>query len=139
MNNGKLNNRVLFINSLDTIVLGLLLALGISIIYVIFVQCFPRVINFVVPYLSLVVIFALSVCLFLYYWDAPGKTAVAIILLIGFLFVLLGLIRNRQSIPMNGVFLNSAANMLRSDKCSTFGYIPLFVAFLVGFIFIILM
>jgi hypothetical protein len=139
MDNGKLNNRVLFINSLDTIALGLLLALGISIIYVIFVQCFPRVMNFVVPYLSLVVIFALSVCLFLYYWDAPGKTAVGIILLIGFLVVLLGLIRNRQSFPMNGVFLNSATNMLRFDKCSTFGYIPLFIAFLVGFIIIILM
>jgi hypothetical protein len=139
MDNGKLDNRVLFINSLDTIVSGLFLALVISIIYVIFVQCFPRVMNFVVPYLSLVVLFALSVCLFLYYWDAPGKTAVAITLLIGFLVVLLGLIRNRHSLPMNGVFLNSATNMLRFDKCLTFAYIPLFIAFLVGFIFIILM
>jgi hypothetical protein len=139
MENANLKMRVLFINSLDTIVLAMLVALGISIIYVILVQCFPYVMNRIVPFLALAVILALSICLFLYYWDAPAKTAIAIVLLVGFLVVFLGLIRNRRSIPMNGVFLSSATKMLRSDKCGSFGYIPLFIAFLTGFILIIVM
>ena len=139
MENANLKMRVLFINSLDTIVLAMLLALGISIIYVILVQCFPYFMNRIVPFLALAVILALSICLFLYYWDAPGKTAIAIVLLVAFLVVFLGLIRNRRSIPMNGVCLNTATKMLRSDKCGSFGYIPLFIAFLTGFILIIVM
>lgn len=139
MENANIKQRMLFINSLDTIVLSMLLSLGFSVLFCVLVQCFPKAMNWAVPFLALAVILALSICLFAYFWEAPGKTIIAIVLLVSFLVILFGLIRNRYSVRMNGVFLHNATKMLGTSKRGTFAYIPFFLAFLIGFIFLIML
>jgi len=95
--------------------------------------------NIAVPILSLLVILALAICMFTYYADASGKIPIAIILLVAFIIIALGLFRNRNSVRMNGVWMTKATQMLRSAKCGAFLYIPLFIGFLTGFIFLIIL
>lgn len=95
--------------------------------------------NIAVPILSLLVILALAICMFTYYSDASGKIPIAIILLVTFLVIAIGVFRNRNSIRMNGVWMTKATDMLAHAKCGTFIFIPLFIAFLVGFIFLIIL
>jgi hypothetical protein len=120
-------------------VLSMILSISISVLYVVLVQCFPKAMNIAVPILSLLVILALAICMFTYYADASGKIPIAIILLVAFIIIALGLFRNRNSVRMNGVWMTKATQMLRSAKCGAFLYIPLFIGFLIGFIFLIIL
>lgn len=117
----------------------MILAIGISILYLVLVQCFPKAMNIAVPILSLLTILALAICMFTYYSDAAGKIPIAIVLLVAFLVIALGLFRNRNSVRMNGVWMTKATQMLASAKCGAFLYIPLFIGFLTGFIFLIIL
>lgn len=139
ISNSHLEYRFIFINSLDTIVLSMILSVALSILYLVLVQCFPKAMNIVVPILALLVILALAICMFTYYSDVPARIPIALVLLAAFLIIACGLFRNRNSVRMNGVWMAKAAQMLASAKCGTFFYIPLFIAFLTGFIFLIIM
>jgi hypothetical protein len=127
-----------FLNTLDIIALSILFAFGLSLIFMIMVQCCPKVMNKAVIILGCVVILALSICLFFYYWSDTGKWIIASLLLVLFFIIALSSCKNRRALNMNGVFMDAAATMLGKSKCCTFFYIPLFLAFLVGFIFMII-
>lgn len=53
-------------NSLDTIVLGMIISAGISIIYLILVQLFPKIMNWGVIFGAMVLTLALAICMFTY-------------------------------------------------------------------------
>lgn len=127
-----------FLNSLDTIVLSMILAISFSLLYVVLVQCFPKFMNIAVIVLATLVILALAICVFTYQYNANGKILVGILLCILFFIILLSSCKNRKSVTINGVFLDHASRMLGTSKCMTFFYIPLFILFLVGFIFLII-
>jgi hypothetical protein len=76
--------------------------------------------------------------MFFYYWTDTGKWVLASLLLVLFLIIALSSCKNRRALNMNGVFMESAANMLSKSKCCTFVYIPIFLALLTGFIFLLI-
>jgi hypothetical protein len=94
--------------------------------------------NKAVIILGSLVILALAICMFAYYWSDTGKWVLASLLLVLFFIIALSSCKNRRALDMNGVFLDAAAKMLRSSKWTSFLYIPLFMAFLTGFIFLII-
>jgi len=117
----------------------MIISIGISIIFLVLVQCLPRVINWIVLGVSVLVILGLSICVYLYYANSSGRILVGVLLTLLFILILLSLIRNRKAITLNGVFLESAAEMFRSGgKWATIFYIPLFIAFLTAFIMIVI-
>lgn len=127
-----------FINSLDSIVLSMILAFSFSLLYLVLVQCWPKFMNKAVIMLGSLVILALAICMFTYHYDAYGKIFVAILLLVLFFIIVLSSCKNRRCVDMNGVFLSNASQMLGTSKCLTFLYIPLFILLLVGFIFLVI-
>lgn len=64
--NSKLKNRISFMNSLDTIVLCFFVALGVSIIYFLLVQFFPKPMNYAAVIVGGLAILATAICLFFY-------------------------------------------------------------------------
>lgn len=116
----------------------MIFSIGLSILYVIMVQCFPKAMNRAIPILALLLILAVGICMFTYP-QGSGRTPIAVLLIIAFILIAVGIFRNRNAVTINGVFLEQAAHMLRKDRCGAFLYIPLFIAFLTGFILIIIM
>ena len=127
-----------FINSLDSIVLSMILAFSFSLLYLVLVQCWPKFMNKAVIVLASLIILALVICMFAYHYGAYGKIFVAIVLLILFFLIILSSCKNRRCVDMNGVFLSNASQMLGTSKCLTFFYIPLFIVLLTGFIFLVI-
>lgn len=132
-----LKNRFIFISSLDSIVLSMILSASISVLYLILVQFMPKIMNKAVIILCLLVILAIGICVLTYSHDNAQKIAIGILLLVLFIVILLSYCRNRKAIDMNGVFLYHATRVAK-DKCCTFVYILLFLAFLTVFILMII-
>jgi hypothetical protein len=61
--------------------------------------------NKAVIVLGCLVILALSLCLFFYFWTDTGKWIIASLLLVLFLIIVLSSCKNRRALNMNGVFL----------------------------------
>lgn len=87
-----------FINSLDTIVLSMILAFSFSLLYSVFVQCFPKFMNKAVIILGSLIILALSICVFTYNYNGNGKILVGILLLVLFFLIVLSSCKNRRSV-----------------------------------------
>ena len=58
-----------FMNSLDTIVLAMIISAGISVLYLILVQLFPKQMNWGVIFLAMALTLALAICMFTYSSD----------------------------------------------------------------------
>lgn len=116
----------------------MIISLCLSILYVVLVQLLPKIMNKVVIILGCLVILALSICMFAYHWNDTGKWVLAALLLVLFFVIALSSYKSRRSWEMNGVFLEAAAKMLRTSKCLSFFYIPVFMLLLTGFIFLII-
>lgn len=115
----------------------MILSISLSIIFFVLVQCIPKIMNKAVIILAFLVVLALSICAFTYYHDNTGRIIIGVLVLLTFIIIILSTCKNRRSLEMNGVFLDNATKMLRSDKWGTFFYIPLFIALLTCFILLI--
>lgn len=121
-------------NSIDMIGLSMLIALGMSVLYCVLVQCCPKVMNKFVLFAALLVLLGLTICLFIYPTSHGFKLPLGIVLAIIFFILLFCLCKYWDHIRIQGVFLQAATRMLREEKCCAFFYIPLFLAFLTGFL-----
>ena len=108
-------------------------ALLVSLVYMLLVQCVPSIMNYLVVALGCVMIVAAAVCVFLYRTPATAmKNIIGIILLCVLLIIIMTICKNTDSWRMHSIFLSYSTKML-SQRGSTLFYIPLFTAALVGF------
>lgn len=134
-----MQNRDVLYNSLDTIILCFFVALGFSIIYMLAVQFFPEVMNFVAIVLGSLVILACAICLFTYgISDSIFRIVVGCVLILFIIVIAITFFKNRDSLKIHGIFLKHSTKFIR-DRPLTLAYIPLFFIFLVGFIVIIVL
>lgn len=125
-------------NSLDVIKLSFLIGLGLSIIYCILTQCFPKIMNKAAVIGALIVILAFAILVVLYSTNSVFKYVVAIILALLFIALLANFLKYRKTFELQGIFLTAASNMLKK-RLLTFAYIPLFILILVAFILILVL
>lgn len=134
-----LQGRNSFYNSLDTVILSLFVALGVSFIFFIIVQCLPKIMNYLVVVVGLVIFVAVIICIFTYGTNYTGfKIALGIVLLILLLLIVCGICKNREAIRVHGIFLSYGTKVF-SSKPSTFFYILFFLAILVLFVMLLML
>lgn len=124
-----MEQKYVLINSIEVISSCCLFSLGLSVLFVILTQFLPKFINFIAVYGGIILLFALIICFFVYDSKVSAKIPLGIVLLVIFAILVLNLIKNRKTFSMYGIFLEAATKMLKSEKCCTFMYIPIFLAF----------
>lgn len=114
-------------------------ALGFSILYMALVQVAPKLMNNLAVIAGSVMILACAICIFTY---GAGENAFRIVIgcVLIFMLIIIALtfLKNRSSLRIHGIFLNYSTQFLK-DRPITLLYIPLFLAFLVSFIIIIVL
>ena len=100
-----------------------LLSLGLSILYVILTQCFPKFMNKVVVFIGMIMTLVLTICLFIYPSNSGLKIIIALFFLLMFVVIVFNYISNRKTFEMQGVFLESATKMLGGDRKFSYLYI----------------
>ena len=112
LTNAELEEKYIFINSIDTVFLCCFLALGLSIIYAILAHCFPKFMNTAAVYVGIIFTLGLTICFFTYNSSSPMKIPLAICFLIIFILLVFNLIVNKKTFEMHGVYLEAASKML---------------------------
>lgn len=92
--------------------------------------------NTAAVYAGIILTLGLTICFFTYNSDSGWKIPIAVGFLIVFILLVFNLLINRKTFEMQGVYLEAASKMLGDEKCYTFIYIPMFLAF--TFLFIII-
>lgn len=138
LENAGLQSKNLFMNSIDVIQLCLLFAVALSIVYLCMIQCCARAMTKVIVGLALVILVALTVCLFIYPTDHPAKVPLAIIIIVLFLVLACSYFEHRREIDMLGIFMEHSTKVLKDDRCCVFAYILLFWAFTFGFLMLLI-
>ena len=134
--NAKLDRRLVFFNSFNTLVICLLLAVGGSILFAFLVQCFPKVMTWFTIYASLLVLIGLAVVLFFYKTENPSKISISIALAVLFMIILVSVCMQAKQIKIGTISLDQGTNFTRSNL-STIFYILLFSAMTMGLLWMI--
>jgi hypothetical protein len=129
----KLDSRLVFFNSYDVLVLCLLIAIGLSILFVLINHWFARSMVWVTLVGSIIVLLALAVILFLYKTQNPSKIYLGIALGILSLVVLLSICLYRKQVSIAGVFLKEGTKFT-SEMPSNILFVLIFMAFTLGFL-----
>jgi len=120
-------------NSIDVVFLCCFLAGGLSILYLLLTQFFPKIMNIFAVYIGIFFTLGLTICFFTYDSNSPWKIPIGIALLIAFVILVFNLCKNGNTLKIHGVFLDASTKMLCLDRCFTFIYIPIFLVFIVIF------
>lgn len=139
LENAQLADRDSFYNSLDTIVLSFFVALGFSLVFMLFVQFLPKIMNYATVGVGMVAILVTTICVFLYRTSqVTVQTVIGICLIVVLVIILLTICKNTDSWKMHAIFLSYATKMI-CDRCSSFFYIPIFFVVIVGFAVILVL
>lgn len=124
-----------YYNSVETVKKSMLYLLGLSFLYMLLVQCFPKFMNRFAVIAGLVCLIGLAVCIMI----RPTEGGSDLIKYIAFgicVFILLITIctfaGNWRSWGLNGVYLDYSTKFLCS-RLHTFVYIPIFIIFVCAF------
>ena len=114
------------------------MSVGVSILFYIFVECLPWITLKSTIILSLLVLLALSIVLFIYKTeDTKSKILAAIVLCSLFLITLISAIAFRSAFSLSAVFLKESTKFSSKNR-GTLLYIPIFLIILFGFLVIII-
>lgn len=135
--NGNLDSRLVFFNSYYVLVLSILMAIGLSVVFTIFVHCFPKKMMWITIILSLLVLVGLSVTVFLYKSEHAGKVVIGALLASLFFIITFSVCLYKQSIKVGAVYLKEGTKFT-GNKPSTAFYIVFFAACTLGLFFMII-
>lgn len=98
-----------------------------------FVQFLPKIMNYATVGVGMIAILVTIICVFLYQTSqTTGQTVIGVCLIVVLVIILLTICKNTDSWKMHAIFLSQATKMI-CDRCSSFFYIPIFFAAIIGF------
>lgn len=114
MKDSSLGERDLLYKSLDTIILCFIVSLGFSVIYMLLVQFFPKIMAYVAVILGSLIILACAICILNYSRsEHTFRIVVACLLILVFLIILISYCKNQRALKIHGIFLSYAAKFVR--------------------------
>lgn len=132
-----MDSRLVFFNSWNVLVMCLGIAIGLSVLFTIVVNFFPRQIIWVTVIGSLIVLLGLAVVLYAYKTTNNTKIIISILLALLWIVIAVSIWLYRKQITLSAIFLDEGTKFT-ANKPSTVFYIFLFLAFSLGFFLMII-
>ena len=132
-----MDRRLVFFNSYYTLVMCLGLAVGVSILFALLVQCIPKIMAWFTIYASLLVLIGLAVVLFFYKTENPSKMYISIALALLFIVILASTCMYSKQTEIGGLFLAQGTKFIASNV-STIFYMVLFSFLTMGLFWVII-
>lgn len=134
----NVDNRYTFFNQISSIITCAVISLGLSILYMVLVQFYSRIMNYVAVVAGLIFMLVLAIFTLSYPTDHMGaKIIMGIVLLTLIVIVAYGAFKSKYCFDMHGLFLESSAQLVK-ENFKIIIMIPLFLIFLVLFIVMVI-